>query len=169
MAAEPSQEPIHIEADRAELNDATGISTYTGNVVMTQGDTRIEAAHVVVTSEDGELTLITAKGNPIHYFQEEAGQSPIQGQSLRLEYDAQSEVLLLLEQAEFQRGSDHFSGNRILYDRVQEKVTASMAKDGDQRVRITLQPKNGAEKKAPATNPGATPVPSAAQEPEASP
>jgi lipopolysaccharide export system protein LptA len=146
-AVEPAREPIHIEADRAELNDATGVSTYTGNVVLTQGTTRIEADHVVVQSQDNEVSLITAKGNPIRYFQEEEGQAPIHGQSLRLEYDAQTEVLLLLEQAEFQRGADHFSGSRIRYDRVKEKVTASVAKNGDQRVHITIQPQNGQAKK----------------------
>jgi lipopolysaccharide export system protein LptA len=146
-AVEPAREPIHIVADRAELNDATGISTYTGNVVLTQGATRIKADHVVVRSEDNEVSLITARGNPIRYFQEEEGQAPIQGQSLRMEYDAQTEVLLLLDQAEFQRGTDHFSGSRIRYDRIKEKVTASVADNGDQRVHITIQPKSSQGKK----------------------
>ena len=34
-----STKPINIQADSAEINDATGISTYRGNVKITQGST----------------------------------------------------------------------------------------------------------------------------------
>lgn len=154
FAAEPvqpaAQEPIQIEADSAEFSDATGVGTYTGHVILIRGNSRIEADEVVVHSQDNRLSRISATGNPIHFYQQSEGQDPIRGQSLRLEYDAQTEVLLLMDEAELQRGSDHFSGNRIQYDRLKEQVSASTDENGGQRVRITIQPRSNPEETAPA-------------------
>ena len=35
------EQPIQIEADAAELDDASGITVYTGNVLVTQGTMRL--------------------------------------------------------------------------------------------------------------------------------
>lgn len=145
-----TQAPIQIEADSAEYHDASGISTYKGNVVLTRGDSRIEANQVEVRSQDNRITQITAIGAPIRFQQITEGQAPIAGKSLRLEYNAETEVLLLLDEAELQRGSDHFSGSRIQYDRRKERVSASTGEKAGERVRITLQPRASEGDSAPA-------------------
>ncbi|WP_351125661.1 LptA/OstA family protein, partial [Shewanella sp. T24-MNA-CIBAN-0130] len=36
-----SQQPIHISADDAQLDDKKGVATYTGGVIITQGSMKI--------------------------------------------------------------------------------------------------------------------------------
>ena len=44
LAIDPnSKSPIEIESDQATLDDKTGSSTYSGNVIITQGLSRLEA------------------------------------------------------------------------------------------------------------------------------
>jgi len=43
--SDDNEQPLHITADTAELNDKTGISIYRGNVRMVQGTTIITGEH----------------------------------------------------------------------------------------------------------------------------
>ncbi len=43
-----SNEPIRIQSDRAELDEQKGLSTYTGDVVITQGSSVLESDKVIV-------------------------------------------------------------------------------------------------------------------------
>ena len=60
-----SNDPINIEADNAKIIEKEGKSVYTGNVLLIQGDTRMNADSVTVYSESGKLTQITATGRPV--------------------------------------------------------------------------------------------------------
>jgi lipopolysaccharide export system protein LptA len=138
------QQPINIEADRAELDQQKQISTYTGNVVLRQGGIEIKAATVKVFTQDGSLQHITAEGNPVQFSQQGEGEEDIHGTSLRVEYKTQPKHVLLLGKAELWQGKNHFSGERIEYDPGQEKVIATGAGDGKSsgkgRVKIILHP-----------------------------
>jgi len=140
-----SQQPVHIEADRAEIDEALGIMTYTGHVIVRQGGIEMRADKVVVYSKEGELQRITAQGQPAHYLQERADGKIVKGSSQRMEYNANSKQVLLLDKAQFWQGGNRFSGNRIQYDPDAERVLANAGaanKTGEQqRVTVTLQPR----------------------------
>ncbi len=141
------RQPVHIEADRAEIDEALGVMTYTGHVVVVQGGMEIRAATVVVYSKEGELRRITAQGQPVHYSQKRVDGKNVKGVSQRMEYSAGSKQVLLLGKAEFWQGGNRFSGNRIQYDPEAERVIANAGSDsgaeGDrQRVSVTLQPRS---------------------------
>lgn len=146
--AEKNQ-PITIEADRAEIDDRKGVSTYTGNVIMIQGGVRVEAEQITAYTREGELLRIQAQGEPVRFQQARENEETIHGRSLKLDYDAQSEYLLLLNNAELWQDKDHFSGERIEYDVKQEKVLATGGKQPGQtkqRVQVTIHPKQDASK-----------------------
>lgn len=155
---EDTQQPIHIEADRAEINEAQGVMTYTGHVVLRQGGIELRADTLVVYAREDVLQRITAEGAPVHYRQERADQKEIRGASQRMEYDAESKRLLLLGEAEFWQGGNRFSGNRIQYDQLSEQVIATAGENAvgpdaaSPRVTVTLQPRE----KAPAQQDGQT-------------
>lgn len=137
--------PTIIEADSAEINEATGISTYTGNVIITQGGVRVEADVVIAYTREGELLRIEGEGKPVKFVQKQPNEPTIRGHSLAMDYDAKTERLLLLKEAELWQDGNHFQGDRIQYD-VQEKktlATSSRPEAGGekQRVQITIQPK----------------------------
>jgi len=160
-----TQQPIHIEADQAEVNEREGVMTYTGHVLLRQGGIELRADTVMVYTKDGELQRITAQGQPVRYLQKSlpkpsenpqqqgGGAKEVKGVSQRMEYRAKDKRLLLLGNAEFWQGGNRFSGNRIQYDPETERVIAN-AGDTDSgkipnndasskppRVSVTLQPK----------------------------
>ena len=156
--AKENQQPITIEADRATLDEKKGISTYSGHVLLTQGDIKINADKLIVHSKKGDLSHVTALGTPVRYLQKGKQTSEdITGEANTMEYFAQEKRLLLLENAKLTQGGNAFSGNRIDYDTQKEVVTAAVAESGEQRVQVTIQPqslKDGSSPKdsSPASN-----------------
>jgi len=145
-SSDDAQQPVHIEADRAEIDEALGVMTYTGHVVVRQGGVEMRADTVVVYSKEGELQRITAQGQPVHYLQKRADGKTVKGISQRMEYSTGSKQVLLLGKAEFWQGGNRFSGDRIQYDPDAERVLANAGSDtgtgdGRQRVSVTLQPR----------------------------
>ncbi len=151
-----SQPPVHIEADRAEIDEVLGVMTYTGHVVVRQGGIEMRADTVVVYSTEGELQRITAQGQPAHYLQQRADGKTVKGSSQRMEYNANSKQVLLLGKAQFWQGGNRFSGNRIQYDPDAERVIANGGaanKTGEQqRVTVTLQPRPKRSPNSPPKN-----------------
>jgi lipopolysaccharide export system protein LptA len=141
VALGAEEAPITIEADRATLSEKQGVSTYTGNVLLTQGGIKINADKVIVHHEQGQLTHVTATGTPVQYYQQgETQELDIHGEANTMEYFAMEERLLLLESAKLTQGGNAFSGNRIEYDTQREVVTAAVAESGEERVQVTIQP-----------------------------
>ncbi len=144
--SDDTRQPVYIEADRAEIDEALGVMTYTGHVVVRQGGIEVRANTVVVYSKEGELQRITAQGQPVHYLQERTNGKTVKGSSQRMEYNTNSKQVLLLGKAQFWQGGNRFSGNRIQYDPDAERVIANAGgaanKTGEQqRVTVTLQPR----------------------------
>lgn len=144
-AADAPREPITIEADGAVLDERKGESIYTGNVIITQGGMQIRAHEVTMYSEEGELQRVVATGRPVHFRMQREGEEDLLGEAQRLDYTTSNEHLLLQEQAWLTQGKNRFSGQRIEYDMQQERVTAAQAKDGSQRVKVTIQPRDKAK------------------------
>lgn len=160
-AQDDTQQAIHIEADQAELLEQQGIMTYTGHVLLKQGGIEVKANTVVVYTKDGDLQRVTAEGQPVSYFQKGSseeqqannGTKDIKGKSQRMEYNTKDKRVLLLGNAEFWQGDNHFSGHRIEYDPNTQRVIANANTAGttsdqntqqptsQQRVTVTLQPK----------------------------
>lgn len=150
-SSDDTQQPIHIEADRAQIDEQKGVMTYSGHVLLQQGSIEVRAATVVVYSKNGELQRITAQGDPVHYRQQRLNEEAVKGVSQRMEYNADSKQVLLLGSAEFWQGGNRFSGNRIQYDPETESVVANAGSEetdaGDkQRVTVTLQPRKAETK-----------------------
>lgn len=160
-STDDTQQPIHIEADRADIDEGRGVMTYIGHVLLRQGGIELRADTVVVYSKDGELQRITAQGQPVRYLQKKAQQqsntetesskTEIRGVSQRMEYDASSKQVLLLGNAEFWQGKNHFSGHRIQYDPAAKRVLANSTDDAlpdnqsPSRVTVTLQPRKNTD------------------------
>lgn len=137
------QQPITVEADRLEMDNASGISHYQGNVVMTQGGMVLRADSVTLHSQGGELRLAVAKGVPVYLERPD----PQNGELLKakaayMEYQIQKGLLEMSGAAHLWRGKDEFSGEHIVYELDNRIVRASGQKDGEKggRVRVILQP-----------------------------
>ena len=62
----------------------------------------------------------------------------IRGTAKRTEYQVDSEELLLIGDAYLAQGEDSFRSDRIVYDRVAERIKAGAAAQGKERVKMTI-------------------------------
>lgn len=135
------QQPMHIEADQAELDEQKGVSIYTGNVQVTQGTLVLTGDTMTVYNVDEDIERVIMLGQPATYRQRPDGKDEdMHAKSLRMEYFATPERIILLREAVAWQGKNVFRSDRIVYDVALDRVNAGNA-SGDQRVRITLQPK----------------------------
>jgi lipopolysaccharide export system protein LptA len=142
-AALPSDQsqPIDISADAVELDDGRHTSTYTGHVEVRQGSMHLWADRVTVQHQPSrQPARILATGSPARYRQETDEGKEVKAHALRMEYDAASNEILLIDHAELTQGKDRFSSDRILYDRARAVVKAGASAHGRQRVHITITP-----------------------------
>jgi lipopolysaccharide export system protein LptA len=141
-------QPMMIEADRVELDDAKGISIYTGNVKVTQGTLVLTGERMVVHNKGGDIEKVLMDGNPATYKQRPDGKEhDVHARSKRMEYYTDPEHIILLGQAEVNQAGDVLRSERIVYDVVKDQVNAGTDQPND-RVIITIQPKPKKDDKA---------------------
>ena len=164
--------PIYLEADQVLIDDVQQISTFTGNVRLSQGSLLIRGDKIVVTQDREGFKHATAYGNTAEFRQKrEAAEGYVEGFGERIEYDVQTETLNLHKQARLLRDQDEVHGESIIYNAKSEvfQVTGS-GEDSEetppQRVRAVLQPKPDEEE---VPTPSATDSPDAAHEPSDAP
>lgn len=141
-----SDSPIKVKADSARLDDSRGVATYTGDVIVTQNETRLTADRVVLYRDAAGLNRIEAEGQPAHYQQparDDTGETDAKAR--RIIYDAANSRLTLEQDAVIEQGGNLFRGSIIHYDTEQRVVTAegaSQQTDGDGRVEMIIQPRS---------------------------
>jgi len=145
-------QPIHISADRIEINQKKGIAYYRGHVVFVQGGLRITAAKATARIRDNAVQTIFAEGSPITFFQ----RAPVPGEDIhgsasRMEYYATEQRLSLYGNVRFQQGSDSMRSATLHYDIAAGTVAAAAGSTQDQ-VHVVIQPA-----RMPALPPDASP------------
>lgn len=170
-------QPIHLSADRADINEHTGVSVFTGHVVLSQGGMRLWSDTLTVHhDQQDKITRMVAEGDPARFREQPKAQGrPITGSARRIDYDVRAGIVVLEQDAQLLQGKNRFQGPRIEYDRDQDVVKAGSAGGAGGRVEITLQPK-GSESKPeaasganPGANPGTKPETKPAAKPETKP
>lgn len=134
------KQPVRIEADEVELDEAKGTSVYVGSVEVHQGSMSLTADHVTVHHhDDRRIKYIIALGRPATYRQLLDGdQGEVQAFAHRMDYDTAKDELILTEEALLIQGTDRLSSERIVYDRARERMRAG----GAGRVKITITPQS---------------------------
>ena len=151
-------QPIELEADTVTVNDAKKTSTYTGNVILTQGTLVIHADKLVVREDKDGFQHSTSTGNPTTFKQKREGKDEyMEGSAQRIEYDGRMDKVQLYTKAWVKRGEDIVHGDFISYDANAEYaeviggVKSSTEGGNSGRVKAIIQPKNKqAAPKAPA-------------------
>lgn len=142
--------PITVEADSAEIDEARGLSTYKGHVQVRQGSLNITASTITVSKKDAGNRIV-AVGIPARFRQRPDGeQEDVVATARRVEYETDSDKLLLTGQAQIEQSGNVFRSDRIVYDMKKNRVEAGSGKQGPatpkQRVHITIQPQSDTKK-----------------------
>ncbi len=149
-------QPISLEANSVEIDEAKGVSVYQGDVVVVQGSIRITADKVSIYQKDKRTEKILAVGKPATFRQMADNGQETTGRAAQAEYYADSDELIMTGDAVLTQGKDRAASDRIIYDRKNALIKAGAAAKGQQRVRITVDPKES-EKTPAKTEPKAAP------------
>ena len=137
--------PIDIDADRADVDDARQISTFTGNVVVTQGTMVIRGDKMVVTQDKDGFKHGTAYGHPASYRQKREGLDEyVEGYGERIEYDTRADTVDFYVQARVKRAQDEVRGEHVTYNSKTDIFQADdkgAEKGVPKRVHAVLYPK----------------------------
>ena len=135
-------QPIYLEANDVQIDDRTGVSVYTGNVVFDQGTMHLTANRLEIIKKNGETDEIIADGDPVRFQQQtDADKGLAKGHAKRMIYKVKSDMVYLYDDAELTQDGDAFRNDRITYNRATKVVRAGASQKGKQRVRITIRSK----------------------------
>ena len=116
----------------------SGITRLT-DVIITQGSLRIAAANADVTRDDGEVTKVVLQGQPASLQQENDDGMLMKAQANRIDYDTNTETVVLTGAVRIDQGRDVFRGERVRYDTRNGRITGDGGEGG--RIHLTIQPK----------------------------
>lgn len=133
------RQPVYIDADRVEFDEAKGLNTYTGKVVVVQGTLRIDADKLVIHMTNRKPTRYVATGNPARYKQQpKPDEGDVVGTGKELVYTVDNKTLTMRGDAQVTRSGDQFQGDQLVYDTVRDLVTGTGGAGG--RIRMIIQP-----------------------------
>ncbi|MCE2027148.1 lipopolysaccharide transport periplasmic protein LptA [Sessilibacter corallicola] len=131
-------QPIEIDAERAERNDKTGVTTFIGNATLTQGTLKISADFIRVKQNPSGVDNIVAEGQPAKFQQQpEANEPLVKAEAEKILYSVAKETVNLSVNAQIDRGDGStINSDSIDYDIRESHSVAS----GDSGVKIVIQP-----------------------------
>jgi lipopolysaccharide export system protein LptA len=147
------EKEVVLLADKGLADDNRKVSTFEGNVVITQGTMRV-TANKVTLSEKGTFKCYVAQGAPVTFRQKRDNVDEwVEGFAERAEFDDQTDVLKLFNRARVKSGQNEITGDFISYDMRREVAEVTGGQSGkplpstpDQRVKVIILP----PKKTPA-------------------
>jgi lipopolysaccharide export system protein LptA len=111
------EKEIVVGADRLVADDARKISTFEGNVIVTQGTMRMTAAKVTVREDADRHKYYVANGAPVTFKQKlDDSEEWVEGFADRAEFDDRNDVLRLYDHARVKRSQNEITGDYISYD-----------------------------------------------------
>ena len=120
-------QPISLVADKATYNERTGVTTYSGNVLIEQGTMKIQAASIVAQlNKNKQISTITATGSPAKFQQQvDTGSSVARGEAQKIVYDAESGLLNLIGNAYLYQNGASIRSNTLKYSMNKGDIEAS--------------------------------------------
>ena len=137
-------QPLALEADRATYNEKTGVTSYTGNVIISQGTMRLQADSIVANlNAQRELSLITATGQPARFQQQlDANKGLAKGQAQKIIYNAATGIISLSGNALLEQNGASIRGASLKYSMNKGDIEASGSGANSKmgRVEIVIPP-----------------------------
>lgn len=135
-----ANEPIRLLADKATYSERTGVTSYTGNVSITQGTLKMTADNLTVNlTPTRAIESAVATGRPATIQQivtQEKGLA--KGQANRIDYNVKTGIVTLTGNARLTQNGGSFSGNVIHYSLKVGDIEATAG--NSQRVELVFPP-----------------------------
>ncbi len=134
---------IDIYANSVLIDEQKGLSIYTGDVKVTQGELVLKAEKIQLFNTQRQVTKIIANGtkNQRAYYKQGRVNKPrfIEARADNITYFIKSGLVRLNGRANLIQGFDSFSGGTLDYDIKNDKVIVKQSKDGTQRVKFKIK------------------------------
>lgn len=146
-----SQGALSVEADEAV---ATGLDfadsrwTFRGRVRVRTADAQVASDTADVRFRNNQIASATIVGEPAT-FEQKTADGLARGRAGRIEYDFVAGTVRLAGGAWLSDGTNEINGRTLVYSMRDQRVLASAAEQGEERVRITINPKKPAEPAKP--------------------
>lgn len=140
------QQPITLVADRATFNERTGVTTYSGNVIIEQGTMKLQAASIIANlNAKKEISTITATGGPASFQQKtDPAKGLAKGQANKILYNAETGIITLSGNASLQQDGASIRGNTLKYSMNKGDIeaigTPNKTGSSSGRVQIVIPP-----------------------------
>ena len=133
-------QPISLLADRATYNEKSGITTYTGNVIIEQGSMKINAASIVANlNANKKISTVTASGSPAKFQQQlETNRGIARGEAQKIVYNAETGILKLTGNAYLYQDGASIRGNALTYSMNKGDIEVSGGGSGTSKGRIQI-------------------------------
>lgn len=136
------EQPIHVKANRIEINQKKSTTLYIGRVSFVQGGINIQADRAEASYKGDKIDTVVATGNPVTLVQpsDTPGQD-LHVSALRLEYHALDSKAVLSGEVRLQQGTNVVLCNTLHYDLAEGSLTAEGGESGgaDSRVAVTIE------------------------------
>lgn len=143
-----ANQPIKLLADKATYSERTGVTSYSGNVIITQGTLKLTADNITVNlSKNRSIDSAVATGRPATMQQvitQEKGLA--KGQANRIDYNAVTGIVTLTGNAHLVQNGASFAGNVIRYSLKAGDVEATAG--NSQRVELVFPPNNNTNQRS---------------------
>lgn len=134
-------QPITLEAERATFNEKTGVTTYSGNVVIQQGTLKLQAGSLVAhLNQSNKITSVQATGSPAKFQQQmDAKGSIARGEGRTISYNAETGIIKLSGKAFLSQNGATFRGENLSYSMSKGDIQANGGGQGG-RIKIVIPP-----------------------------
>lgn len=135
-------QPITLLADRATFNEKTGVTTYSGNVVIEQGTLKLQANSIVANlNNQRKISSVNASGSPAKFQQQlEAKRGIARGEAQKIVYNAESGIITLTGNAYLFQDGASIRGNTLRYsiNKGDIEVTGGGSSSGQNKGRVQI-------------------------------
>ncbi|NHB58551.1 lipopolysaccharide transport periplasmic protein LptA [Acinetobacter shaoyimingii] len=135
-------QPISLVADHATYNDKTGVTTYTGNVLIEQGTMKLQAASIVANlNKNKQISTITANGSPAKFQQQiETNRGIARGEAKKILYNAETGIITLIGNAYLNQDGASLRGSTLKYsmNKGDVEVSGSSSEAGSTKGRVQI-------------------------------
>jgi lipopolysaccharide export system protein LptA len=132
-----AKQPINIHAKSVDVSEKTGVATYRGNVVLSQGTLKIEADRLEVHVRDGRTHVVRASGNPVQLRTRTDAGEDLHITANRAEYYVQERRINLYDNVILRRNKDVVTGSTVRYHFDTQSLSAD---GGDKGVSAVIHP-----------------------------
>jgi len=141
--------PIEVLADKLEVKAQSGVSTYSGNVVINRGSTQLSGDKVVIYHPNKKFEKAIATGKQAkfkRYLPEE--DSWVNGRANEIIYNLNTETAVLTGNAYVnQQTKNSIAAPKIVYNLKTESLSANRQNTEQERIRMIFTPQNNDDKK----------------------